>query len=85
MKITRHVEQILEKKSSLIVVLVWLLHGCKLHQFVSLGESQRPHTAAPQLCILCEHVAVTNLVNPIKLGGSPKWAWFHETKGGSPG
>ena len=77
---------------ALIAVLVWLLRGCRLHQFVCLGESQCPHTAAPQLCTLCEHAVLANLVNPIKLGGSarlrgrcPKWAWFRKTKGSSPG
>ena len=48
--------------------------------------------AHTQLCTLCEHAVITNLVNPIKLGGSAEirggaseWAWFHLTKGGSPG
>ena len=43
-----------------IVVLVWLLHGHKLHQFVTLDGGQRPCTAAPQLCTLCEHAVITN-------------------------
>ena len=53
-----------------IVLLVWLLRGHSLHQFVSLGGS--PRTAAPQLCTLCEHAVLANLVNPIKLGGSAR-------------
>ena len=60
------------RSPTLIVALVWLLHGHKLHQFVSLGGSQCPHTAAPQLCTLCEHAVLANLVNPIKLGGSAR-------------
>ena len=51
---------------ALIVVLVWLL-----------GGSQRQRTAAPQLCTLCEHAVLANLVNPIKLGGSARLrGWF---------
>ena len=77
---------------ALIIAIIWLLHGHKLHQFVSLGGSQRPRTAAPQLCSLCEHAVLANLVTPIKLDGSarlrgdaPEWAWFCKTKGGLPG
>ena len=55
-----------------IVVLVWLLYGHKLHQFVTLDEGQCPGTAVPQLCTLCEHAVLANLVNPIKLGGSAR-------------
>ena len=57
---------------ALIVALVRLLHGHRLRQFVSLGGSQRPRTAAPQLCTLCEHAVPANPVNPIKLGGSAR-------------
>ena len=77
---------------TLIGVLVWLLRGHRLQQFVGLGGSLCPRTAAPQLCTLCGHAVLVYLVNPIKLGGSarlrarhPEWAWFRETKGGSPG
>ena len=80
------------KGVSPLTALAWLLRGHMLHQFVSLVGSQRPGTVAPQLCILCEHAVLANLVNPIKLGGSgklrgrcPEWAWFREIKGGSPG
>ena len=59
-----------------IVVLVWLLCGHKLHQFVTLDEGQRPRTAAPQLCTFCKHAVLANLVNPIKLGGS-RGGWSH--------
>ena len=59
---------------------------------VSLGESQRPGTAAPQLCTLCEHAVLTNLVNPIKLGSSARlrgrcpWGGVVlRDKGSSPG
>ena len=55
-----------------IAALVWLLHGHKLHQFVTLDKGQRLHTIAPQLCTLCEHVVIANLVNPIKLGASAR-------------
>ena len=68
-----------------IVVHVWLLCGHKLHQFVSFGESQRPRTAAPQLCTLWEHAVLTNLVKggSARLrGGAHEWAWF---RGCSPG
>ena len=44
----------------------------QMQQFVSLGGSQHPRTAAPQLCTLCEHAVLANLVNPIKLGGSAR-------------
>ena len=77
---------------ALIVALVWLLLWHMLHQFVSLVGSQRPCTVVSQLCTLCEHAVLANLVTPIKLGDSgrlrgrcPKWAWFREMKGGSPG
>ena len=77
---------------ALIAALVWLMRGRGQHQFVSLGGIQRPRTAALQLCTLCEHAVLANLVNPIKLCGSarlrgrcPEWAWFRETKGSSPG
>ena len=55
-----------------IVAFVWPLHGRRLHWFVSLGGNQCPRTAAPQLCTLCEHAVLANLVNPIKLGGSAR-------------
>ena len=57
---------------ALIVVLVWLLCGHRLQQFVNLGGSQCPCTAASQLCTLCEHAVVANLVNPSELGGSAR-------------
>ena len=57
---------------ALIIVLVWLLHGHRLHQFASLGGSQCPRTAVPQLCTLCEYAVFANLVNTIKLGGSAR-------------
>ena len=57
---------------ALIIVLVWLLRGRMQHQFVSLGGSQRPRTAASQLCTLCEHAVLANMVNPIKLGDSAR-------------
>ena len=52
-----------------IIALVGLLRGRRLHEFVSLGGSQRPCTAAPQLCTLCVHAVLANLVNS---GGSAK-------------
>ena len=74
-----------------IVVLVWLLHGHKMHKFVTLDGGQCPRTATPQLCTLCEHGHAV-IANLVKLGGSsrmrggaPEWAWFHVTKGGLPG
>ena len=57
---------------TLTVALVWLLHGHKLRQLVTLDKGQCPRTAAPQLCTLCEHAVFANLVNPIKLGGSAR-------------
>ena len=54
-----------------VVVLVWLLRGHKLHQFVTLDGGQCPRTAAPQLCTLCEHAVIANL-KPITLGGSAR-------------
>ena len=50
-----------------IAALVWFLHGHKLHQFVTLDEGQPPCTIALQLCTLCEHAVIANLVNPIKV------------------
>ena len=74
-----------------MVVLVWLLHGHKLHQFVTLDEGQCPQqTAVPQLCTWCEHAVIANLVKtPLNWVVQPDWAferaWFCVTKGGSPG
>ena len=55
-----------------IITLVWLLCVHKLHQFATLGGGQRPCTAASQLCTLCAHAVIANLVDPIKLGGSAR-------------
>ena len=64
---------------SFTVALVWLLCGHRLRQFVGLGGSQRPCTAAPQLCTFCEHAVLANLVNPIKFSG-----WFSRIEGAVP-
>ena len=56
-----------------IVVLVWLLHWHKLHQLVTLDEGQHPGTAAAQLCTLCEHAVLANLVTPLNWVVQPDW------------
>ena len=60
------------KPLTIIIALTWLLRGRRPHQFASLGGSQCPCTAAPQLCTLCGHAVLANLVNPDKLGGSAR-------------
>ena len=53
-------------------VQAWLHPSCVL--CVSMQcKSQCPGMAAPQLCTLCEHAVLANLVNPIKMGGSARW------------
>ena len=76
MKIGRCAEQTLDEKSTefagfegaqlpaFTVALLWLLHRHRWHQLVSLGQSEHPWpgTAAPQLCSLCEHAVLANLI-----------------------
>ena len=63
---------------SFIILLVWLLHGHKLHLYLWLWVKANAGTLAPQLCTLCEQLVSVQCLQSWSTG------WFSQIEGAVP-